>query len=136
NEYLLAVHSFLGRILRRIESSGPGILQYFNAVYRIATCGHRPEDLVHIGGIDIVVDGNDPLREVGAAGTLRRDGKDLLCVSGITLLEGNDHHAKAAGGSRMGINSFDTGDAEFIQIVPYSCGTDYRKLKGAVIGCP
>src|SRR5262249_11645211 len=112
DERLGAVRPLLRRILRRVEPRAPGVAQDIAVLDRVAAAAHRPDDLVHVGRVDVLVDGDDPLRIVRAARHLRRERERLRGVTGVALLEAQDRHAEAAGARRMAVNALDAGNAE------------------------
>jgi len=72
DQRLGTVGPLLRRVLRRIEPGAPGVTQDVDIIDRIAATAHRPNDLVHIGGIDVFVDGDDPSEPVGSVFETRR----------------------------------------------------------------
>ena len=54
---------------------------------RIDAGAHRPEHVVHIVDIDVVIDHDDVAAEVRAGLALRGDHRRLLGVAGIALLD-------------------------------------------------
>ena len=84
------VWTLFRRILRWVEPSTPSVAQDVDVFNRIAPARHRPDDLVHIGGVDVVIDGDDPLGVVGAAWDLGRERQHLRGMTGICLLYTSD----------------------------------------------
>src|SRR5665647_1218136 len=115
------------RILGRVQPRAPGIAQEVDVVGWIAAAGHRPDNLVHIGRVDILIDGDNPLGVIRAARTLGCKGQDLRRMAGVSLLHADHCHAESARGGWMAVDPVDTGDAELIQIVPDLGGTDDGK---------
>src|SRR2546428_13386143 len=109
-----AVGALFRRVLSWVKPGAPGVTQYVNIVDRVAPAAHCPYDLIHVGGINIFIDRNDPLRVIGAARHLGGESECLCSVTGVALLERNRSHAKAAGAGRVCVDSLDSRDAEFI----------------------
>src|SRR4051812_44216440 len=80
DQRLGAVGALLGRVLGRVEPGAPGVAQDVDVLDGIAAAAHRPDHLVHVGRVDVVVDGDDPLRVVGAARHLGGQGEHLRGV--------------------------------------------------------
>src|SRR5262245_39209336 len=131
DQCLGAVGPLLRRVLCRIQPSAPGITQDVDVIDRIAATAHRPNNLIHVGGIDVLVDGNDPLSVIRAARDLRGESECLRRVTGIALLERDDGHAKSASTGGISIDTLDTGYTKFLQVVPDS-GRAYDREKAAL----
>ena len=84
----------------------------------IAARRHRPDHLIHVGRIDVLIDGDDPLGEVRAARNLRGERQHLRRVAGIALFQTDDRHAEAAGGRRVRVDTLDARHAELLEVVP------------------
>ena len=118
DQRLRSVRALFRWILCRVEPSAPSVAQDIDVIDRIAPAAHRPDDLIHIGRVDVFIDSDDPLGVVSTARYLRRQCERLRGVPGITLLEGNDRHAKSAGSGRMRIDALDSRYPELFQIIP------------------
>src|SRR3712207_9039688 len=66
---------FRSRVLGGIEPGAPGVAQDVDVVDRVAAAAHRPQHLVGVRGIDVVVDGDDPLGVVGPTWHLAHQGQ-------------------------------------------------------------
>src|SRR5206468_727781 len=118
DQRLGAVGPLVGRVLRRVEPGRPGVAQDVDILDGVAARGHRPDDLIHVRGIDVLVHGDDPLRVVRASRTLGGQRQRLSRVAGVALLERDHRHAPAARRGGMRVDPADAGDAEPIEIVP------------------
>src|SRR5580693_7647902 len=87
------------RIEAWIEERAPGLAQNVDRLRRPRPRRHRPQHLMHVAWIDVVVDDDHILSEIGAADALRGECHDLRRVAGIHLLD-RDHGDAPAGGFR------------------------------------
>ena len=97
---------------------------------------HRPQHLVDVGRIDVVVDHDHVLAEIRACGALRGERHHLRCVPGVLLLDRDDRDAPARSfGDRP--HALDARDAELLQIGPDArgaqrCPEEARLVRGAI----
>src|ERR687892_1297748 len=119
-----AVGALFRWILRRVKPGAPSVAQNIDVVNRVATAAHRPNHLIHVGWIDIFVDRDDPLRIISTAGHLGSESECLCSMAGVTLLERNSGHTKATGGGWMRVDSLDSRDAEFVEVIPDTRGAN------------
>src|SRR3954468_8875016 len=71
----------------RVERRRPAAAQNLHALARIAARAHCPDHLVHVGGIDVVIDHHDKAVDVSAGVTLRGNQSGLLGMTGVLLLD-------------------------------------------------
>ena len=69
----------------RIERAAPAASKNFRRIYRIGPAAHRPEHIVDVVGVDIVVDDNDVSAQIRCALALAGNKASLARMSGITL---------------------------------------------------
>src|SRR6516165_2135475 len=81
-----------------IEHRAPAAAQDFDAFARFEARAHRPYHLVHVGGIDVVVDHDHDPVGIGAGVALRGDEPGLLGVAGLLLLDRHREPEPAAAG--------------------------------------
>ena len=106
------------RIDAGIRIGVPGLAQEFDRVGGARARRHRPEHLMDVGGIDIVVDDDDVFPEQRGAAALRRQRHHLRGMSRIHLLDGNDGE-RAGGGFVYRPHAVDSGNPELFQIGPH-----------------
>src|SRR5205085_1940417 len=66
--------------------------------FRIAARAHRPDHVLYVRGIDVVVHDDDPAADVSDRGDLRRDQPDLCRVTEVALLDRYDAERSSATG--------------------------------------
>src|SRR5262249_51186294 len=79
----------------------PAAAQDFDAFARVEARAHRPHHLVHVGGIDVVIDHDHDPVGIGAGVALRGDQPGLLSVTGVLLLD-RDREPEPAAAGRVG----------------------------------
>src|SRR5205085_8650112 len=89
---------------------------------RVAARAHGPDDLVDVGRIDVIVDGDDPLGEVRATRHLRRQRQRLRGVAGVALLEAEHGHAEATRRGGVRIHALESWNTELVEIGPDARG--------------
>jgi len=94
------IEALLGWMNDRVERPAPTAAQNIDISLGLTAGRHRPDYIVGVRGIDIVVNDHDKAAQVGARMALRRDDRGLFCMAGIALLDRNDHHQAAATGDR------------------------------------
>ena len=73
NQRLRSVGPFFRRILRRVKPCAPRVSQHIDVIDGISAAAHSPDDLVRVGWVDILVNGDDPFCIISAAGHLGRE---------------------------------------------------------------
>src|SRR4029079_9501963 len=114
-EYHAAIAWIVRAIGHRVERRRPAATQDLHALARIAARAHRPDHLVHIGGIDVVVHHHDEAIDIGAGVALRGDEAGLPGVAGILLLDRDGKPEPAASGG-MRPHALDLGDARRFEL--------------------
>src|SRR4030095_6533810 len=82
-----SAEAFFVRAYHRIERAAPGAADKIYVVRRIRPRAHRPQHVVHVVGIDVVIDDDDVASEICAGATLGGDDAGLLGVARIALLD-------------------------------------------------
>src|SRR5262245_54045593 len=85
-------------IAHRIERRAPATVDDVDLVARIAARAHRPDHVVEVGRVDVVVDDDGPAVAIGAGVTMGRHHAGLLGVAAIELLDRYRQHEAAAAG--------------------------------------
>src|SRR5262249_56650672 len=70
-----------------VERRTPAAAQGLDAFARIEAGAHRPYHLIHVGGIDVLIDHHHETVGVSPSMALRGDEPSLLGVTGILLLD-------------------------------------------------
>ena len=79
---------------QRIALRGPGLLDDVDVDVRIEPRAHRPQHLVELAGVDVLVHHHRPLAGIGAALAGGGDVQRLPRVAGIALLDLDDGEAR------------------------------------------
>src|SRR6516164_706938 len=116
-----------------IEHRAPATAQDFDAFARLEARAHRPHHLIHVGGIDVVVDHDHDPVGIGAGVALRGDQPGLLGVTGVLLLDRHREPESAAAG-RVRPYAFDFGHAGGFELVPHGAGAIGAAVEGVVVG--
>src|SRR5205823_7602991 len=91
-----AVEALLPGLDGRVEWAAPGAVDEVQAPLRIGPRADRPDDLVQVGDVDVVVDDHRDAAEIGAAAALAGDVPGLARVARVALLDGNHVEQPAA----------------------------------------
>src|SRR3990172_3592206 len=134
DQSLGTVGPFLRRILRGIEIGRPGGAQYIDVGGGIRARGHRPQHLVNVGRIDVLINDNDVLGVVGARRKLGGQRSGLGGVPGITLLNRNGGGPEPPGRFRERENALNSGDPQPFEIGPDSSGTNDAEQQTLLAG--
>ena len=134
DQSLGTVGPFLRRILRGIEIGRPGGAQYIDVGGGIRARGHRPQHLVNVGRIDVLINDNDVLGVVGARRNLGGQRSGLGGVPGITLLNRNGGGPEPPGRFRERENALNSGDPQPFEIGPDSSGTNDAEQQTLLAG--
>src|ERR687889_1399479 len=86
------IMSFLPRLNDWIQGATPCATQNVHRGCRIGASSDRPNNLIYVGDIDVLIDNNHVSTQVGTHMTLRRDQSSLLCMAWITLLDRYNNH--------------------------------------------
>ena len=121
------------RVSHRVERGRPAAAQGLHALARIEPRAHRPDHLVHVGWIDVVVDHDDEAVGVGAGVALRGDQPRLFGVAGILLLDRDGEPQPAAAG-RMRPHAFHLGHARSFELIPHRAGPVGAAIERIVVG--
>src|ERR1044071_2598089 len=109
-----------GRALFRreawIDRTAPAVAGNFDATLRIAAGGYRPEDVGHVGRIDIVVDEHDEAAKVAALARAQRDVRRLAGVAAVALFDRD--HLKKTHAPLGQPHAFNIGDARLLDFIP------------------
>src|SRR5215831_20465940 len=116
-----------------VEHRAPAAAQDFDAFARVEARAHRPHHLVHVGGIDVVIDHDHDPVGIGAGVALRGNQPGLLGVTGVLLLDRDSEPEPAAAG-RMRPHAFDFGHAGGFELVPHRAGAIRAAVEGIVVG--
>src|SRR6516162_6482370 len=116
-----------------IEHRAPAPAQDFDAFARFEARAHRPYHLVHVGGIDVVVDHDHDPVGIGAGVALRGDEPGLLGVAGILLLDRHREPEPAAAG-RVRPYAFHFRHTGGFELVPHGAGAISAAVEGVVVG--
>src|SRR5262245_4077331 len=73
-----------------IDGTAPAATHDFDGCFRIASCGDCPQDIGHVGRIDIVVNDDHEASQVSALAGAQGDVSRLARVAAVTLPQGND----------------------------------------------
>src|SRR5437016_8197350 len=110
----------------RIERPAPGAAQDVDVLGRVAARAHRPEDLVEVRRVDVVVDDHHEAAEVGARLAACGQQRRLLRMAGVGLLDRDDvEHARAA--RLVHPHAAHAGEAGALDLVP-----DHARLHDAL----
>ena len=74
----------------RVEGRAPRAPDEVDVVGRVTPGTHRPDDVEHAGGVDILVHDHRPSARVVARVTIGRQHGRLFRVTRVELLDGND----------------------------------------------
>src|SRR5260221_988042 len=116
-----------------IERGAPASPQHLDVLARIEPRAHRPDHLVHVGRIDVVVDHNHPAVRVSAGVALRCDQAGLLGMAAVHLLDG-DGEPKPAAARLMGPHAPDLRNAGGFELVPHRTAPVGAAIEGVVVG--
>ena len=116
----------------RVEHRAPAAAQDLDALARIEARAHRPDHLVHVGGIDVVVDHDDEAVGVGAGVALRGDQPGLLGVAGVHLLDRDGEPEPAAAGL-VRPHALHLGHAGGFELVPHRAGAIGAAIERVVV---
>ena len=101
-------------------SSGPlqQLAQDIDVGFGFAAAAHRPDHVVGVRWIDIIVDyDHETARDTRRRDTATAITAACLRMAGIALLDGNAHHQSAAAGNRQP-DAFDVRHAGLFHLVP------------------
>src|SRR6266404_7587725 len=105
----------------RIERPAPGAAQDVDVLGRVAARAHRPQHLVEVRRVDVVVDDHHEAAEVGARLAACGEQRRLLRVAGVGLLDRDDvEHARAA--RLVHPHAAHAGEAGALDLVPDHAG--------------
>src|SRR4029077_4679052 len=85
-------------IAHRIERRAPAAMDDIDLNTRIAAGAHRPDDVVDVGRIDVLIHDNGPTITVGAGMAMWGAHAGLLGVPAVKLLDGDGQHETATSG--------------------------------------
>src|SRR5258706_8263198 len=106
----------------RVQRRAPEIVDDLDALRRIAACRHRPDHVMQIGGIDVLIDDDHPAAGVNARPAIGRQHARLLRVPRIHLLD--RHHVEEPPRARFVVPpALHARKPRFLDLVP-----DHRRL--------
>src|SRR5215471_20078615 len=130
-------HARIARIVTAVshgvERRTPAAAQGLDAFARIEARAHRPYHLIHVGGIDVLIDHHHETVGVSPSMALRGDEPSLLGVTGILLLDRDGEPQPTAAG-RMRPYAFHFRHASRFKLVPHSAGPVGAAIEGIIIG--
>src|SRR5690606_18912108 len=85
----------LARLDGRVEVAARGPGQYLHIALGVVAGAHRPDDLLQVGDVDIVIDHDDDAVEIRTLPALAGYQRRLFGVPGVPLLDG-DHVEQSA----------------------------------------
>src|SRR5205823_6648039 len=112
-----AVEALLPGLDGRVEWAAPGAVDDVQAPLRIGARADRPDHLVQVGDVDVIVDDHRDAAEVSTAPALAGNVPGLACVAGVALLDG-DHVEEPAAADPMAPGGHHVRDAGQAQLAP------------------
>src|SRR5262245_6601209 len=117
----------LAAISHGVEHGAPAAAQDFDTFARLEPRAYRPHHLVHVGGIDVVIDHHHDAVGIGAGMALRGNQPGLLGMAAILLLD-RDREPQPATAGRVRPHPFDLRYTCGLELVPH--GT--RAIRAAI----
>src|SRR4030095_3701917 len=110
-----------------IDGTAPTPTHDFDRRFGVAPCGDCPQDIGHVGRIDIVVDDDHEASQVSALAGAQGDVSGLARVTAVALPQGNDLQESHSGFELP--HALDVGDAALFQFIPdFSGAKKERKI--------
>ena len=124
--------SLLGVVAHRIERRAPAAVDDVDLIARVAARAHRPDHVVEVGRVDVVVDHDGPAIVVGAGVAVRGHHRGLLGVAAVQRLD-RDHQHEAAAAGLMRPYALHAGDAGGLELVPDRTAAVGAEIEGVVV---
>src|SRR2546423_14571021 len=87
----------VARQIQRIALRGPRLVDDVDVGRRLEARAHRPEHLVEVAGVDVLVDHDGPFARVGAAEAVRRNVQRVARMAWIALADLHDAESGGRG---------------------------------------
>src|SRR5262245_44950076 len=108
----------LSVVAHRVERRTPAPMNDIDLIARIAARAHRPDYVVEVGRIDVIVDHDGPAVVVGARMAMRGDHGGLLGMAAVERLD-RDHEQEPAAAGFVRPHALHAGDAGGFELVPH-----------------
>src|SRR6267142_3658661 len=116
----------------RVERSAPRALDDVDRFDRIRARAHRPDDVVQVHDVDVVVDDDDVAAEVRPGMDGRREMPDLTSVSGVALLDAHGVEEPRAA-DLVAPHALDAWNSDRLELRPEQCRPEERAVEGLLV---
>src|SRR5262249_6918573 len=121
-----------GVVAHRVESRAPTAVDDVDLLARVAACAHRPDHIIDVGRVDIVVHHDGPAVAVGAGVAVRRHHAGLLGMAAVEGLD-RDHQHEAAAAGLVRPYALHLGDAGGLELIPHRAAAVGAEIEGVVV---
>src|SRR5712664_2113599 len=104
------------------------MIQYGGARFGIAARAHRPDHVVYVGWVDIIIDHHDPAADIADGSDLGCDQSDLSRMTEIALLD-RDHAESTSAAGLMQPGALDVRYAGALERIEQRCRTQEAALE-------